>query len=159
MNSKLFPESYESHGMSRRKIDFEILTPIIQGRIAYKQNGLQSTDKMDQNGLYTESSHPSPSPTMDVLSPKYLPGMTHPSPQSPHSYVVLQVIFIVRDKEQLPTTLLDHVSHARPTSSVNMGHSQIFRYTFWSPHVAGLGPQGFFPGCGVFVEISRYRKT
>jgi len=90
MNSKLFPESYESHGISRRKIDFESLTPITQGRNAYKQNGLQSTDKMDQNGLYTESSHPSDSPF----------------PPIPHSYVVLQVIFIVRDKEQLPATLL-----------------------------------------------------
>ena len=76
MNSKLFLESYKSHGVPVRKNRLRKSDANNPGKIAYKQNGLQSADKMDQNGLYTESSHPSPTSTMDVLSPKYLPGIT-----------------------------------------------------------------------------------
>lgn len=65
----------------------------------------------------------------------YIPSLhirvTHPSPQSPTATLSCKSSSSSGTKNSSPPPCWDHVSHARPTSSVNMGHSQIFRYKFW----------------------------
>ena len=111
---------------------------------------------MDQNGLKTESSHPSPSSTMDVLSPKYLPGMTHPSPQSPQSLRCPASHLHRQGQRTAPHHLVGPCPPNKQRQHGTLTDLQV--------HILGLHTslasvrKDFFPGCGVFVEISRYQK-